>query len=107
MNVDTTPPKSRLAPMAESDAEAGGFTRTLKDLVAGAAGGIAQVILGQSVNCTYVPENLLFVGGLLVCWIIWLASLCESHTLHFEVTHLLSSTLPFTSTRNMKVCPPY
>ncbi|KAG8529188.1 uncharacterized protein KY384_005823 [Bacidia gigantensis] len=33
--------------MAEADAEAGGLQRTLKDLVAGAAGGIAQVLLGQ------------------------------------------------------------
>lgn len=35
--------------MATSDAliEEGGLTRTLKDLFAGAAGGIAQVLLGQ------------------------------------------------------------
>ena len=38
--------------MAASDikAEEGGLTRTLKDLFAGAAGGIAQVLLGQSVH---------------------------------------------------------
>ena len=35
--------------MATSDTktEAGGLTRTLKDLFAGAAGGIAQVLLGE------------------------------------------------------------
>ena len=33
--------------MATSDLEAGGLKRTLKDLFAGAAGGVAQVLLGQ------------------------------------------------------------
>jgi solute carrier family 25 carnitine/acylcarnitine transporter 20/29 len=31
----------------EAEVEAGGFARTAKDLVAGAAGGIAQVLLGE------------------------------------------------------------
>ena len=35
--------------LEESGAEVGGFQRTLKDLFAGAAGGIAQVLLGQLV----------------------------------------------------------
>ena len=35
--------------LEESGAEVGGFQRTLKDLFAGAAGGIAQVLLGQSI----------------------------------------------------------
>ena len=37
--------------MADIDADAelqqGGFVRTLKDLFAGAAGGVAQVLIGQ------------------------------------------------------------
>ena len=33
--------------MADSELEAGGLQRTLKDLFAGAAGGVAQVLLGQ------------------------------------------------------------
>ena len=36
--------------LEESGAEVGGFQRTLKDLFAGAAGGIAQVLLGQWVS---------------------------------------------------------
>ncbi len=32
--------------MADSPAEAGGWERTAKDLFAGAAGGVAQVLLG-------------------------------------------------------------
>jgi hypothetical protein len=32
---------------AEQELQAGGFVRTLKDLFAGAAGGVAQVLLGQ------------------------------------------------------------
>lgn len=32
---------------AASEIEQGGLTRTLKDLFAGAAGGIAQVLLGE------------------------------------------------------------
>ena len=32
---------------AAAEIEAGGLTRTLKDLFAGAAGGIAQVLLGE------------------------------------------------------------
>ena len=34
--------------MGESPAETGGWERTAKDLFAGAAGGIAQVLLGES-----------------------------------------------------------
>jgi len=34
--------------MSEISPENEGFKRTLKDLTAGAAGGIAQVLLGQS-----------------------------------------------------------
>ena len=34
--------------MDEGDVDVGGFKRTLKDLGAGAAGGIAQVLLGWS-----------------------------------------------------------
>src|ERR1700710_2811514 len=40
--------------------EEGGLTRTLKDLFAGAAGGIAQVLLGKcicSVLSSYLPFN--------------------------------------------------
>ena len=33
--------------MSAIETEAGGFKRTLKDLFAGAAGGVAQVLLGQ------------------------------------------------------------
>ena len=33
--------------MAEAELDAGGVNRTLKDLFAGAMGGIAQVLLGQ------------------------------------------------------------
>lgn len=32
--------------MADPELEAGGLQRTLKDLFAGAAGGVAQVLLG-------------------------------------------------------------
>lgn len=32
--------------MADSELETGGLQRTLKDLFAGAAGGVAQVLLG-------------------------------------------------------------
>jgi len=32
---------------AEQELQAGGFVRILKDLFAGAAGGVAQVLLGQ------------------------------------------------------------
>ena len=32
--------------MADVDLDAGGLKRTLKDLFAGAAGGVAQVLLG-------------------------------------------------------------
>ena len=34
--------------MEELEAEKGGWARTAKDLFAGAAGGVAQVLLGQS-----------------------------------------------------------
>lgn len=34
--------------MTELEVDSGGLTRTLKDLFAGAAGGVAQVLLGQS-----------------------------------------------------------
>ena len=34
--------------MEELEAETGGWVRTAKDLFAGAAGGVAQVLLGQS-----------------------------------------------------------
>ena len=34
--------------MADAELEHGGFVRTLKDLFAGAAGGVAQVLLGES-----------------------------------------------------------
>lgn len=33
--------------MSDQDADTGGLKRTFKDLGAGAAGGIAQVLLGQ------------------------------------------------------------
>ena len=33
--------------MADVDLEAGGLKQTFKDLFAGAAGGVAQVLLGQ------------------------------------------------------------
>lgn len=33
--------------MSEHDIDAGGLKRTFKDLFAGAAGGVAQVLLGQ------------------------------------------------------------
>lgn len=33
--------------MEETDVKTGNLTRTLKDLFAGAAGGVAQVLLGQ------------------------------------------------------------
>ena len=37
----------RRTEMSELDVEAGGLKRTFKDLFAGAAGGVAQVLLGQ------------------------------------------------------------
>ena len=37
--------------MSTPEVDAGGFQRTLKDLFAGAAGGIAQVLLGQWHEC--------------------------------------------------------
>ena len=40
--------------------EAGGFKRTAKDLFAGAAGGIAQVLLGEY----FFSSSLLFVAFL-------------------------------------------
>lgn len=36
--------------MSNSKAETEGLTRTLKDLFAGAAGGVAQVLLGECRN---------------------------------------------------------
>ena len=33
--------------MSESNIDTGGFKRTLKDLFSGAAGGVAQVLIGQ------------------------------------------------------------
>lgn len=46
--------------LEESGAEVGGFQRTLKDLFAGAAGGIAQVMLGELIpSCLleYLQRN--------------------------------------------------
>ena len=40
--------------MADVDLDAGGLKQTLKDLFAGAAGGIAQVLLGQLYRL-YIP----------------------------------------------------
>ena len=37
--------------MSQPENEAGGLTRTLKDLFAGAAGGVAQVLLGEHGVC--------------------------------------------------------
>ena len=51
--------------LEESGAEVGGFQRTLKDLFAGAAGGIAQVLLGQLVPICllsylqHIPLNII------------------------------------------------
>jgi len=47
--------------MADGSAELeeGGFVRTLKDLFAGAAGGVAQVLLGMGIFF-----SLLFAGGI-------------------------------------------
>lgn len=45
---------------AAADIEEGGMVRTLKDLFAGAAGGIAQVLLGEF--------GLLLVG---FNWVFW------------------------------------
>lgn len=47
---------------AAAELEEGGMVRTLKDLFAGAAGGIAQVLLGElqvcSVACRFPPSIL-------------------------------------------------
>ncbi len=39
---------------AAAELDEGGITRTLKDLFAGAAGGVAQVLLGQSIIIVFV-----------------------------------------------------
>lgn len=44
--------------MADVDVEVGGFQRTLKDLGAGAAGGIAQVLLGWYYLIFFVSKSL-------------------------------------------------
>ncbi len=42
--------------MADVQVDAGGLKRTLKDLFAGAAGGVAQVLLGQYFHRSAVNE---------------------------------------------------
>lgn len=42
---------------AAAEMEEGGMVRTLKDLFAGAAGGIAQVLLGKSIVPAYENWN--------------------------------------------------
>ena len=42
--------------MADVQVDAGGLKRTLKDLFAGAAGGVAQVLLGQYFHRSAVKE---------------------------------------------------
>ena len=42
--------------MADVEVDAGGLKRTLKDLFAGAAGGVAQVLLGQYSHRFAFPE---------------------------------------------------
>ena len=43
--------------MADVQVDAGGLKRTLKDLFAGAAGGVAQVLLGQYFHRSAVNES--------------------------------------------------
>ena len=42
--------------MADAQVDAGGLKRTLKDLLAGAAGGVAQVLLGQYSHTSALPS---------------------------------------------------
>lgn len=44
--------------MSSPDTKIGGLTRTLKDLFAGAAGGVAQVLLGQWIKVYLMANNL-------------------------------------------------
>lgn len=43
--------------MSSPDTKIGGLTRTLKDLFAGAAGGVAQVLLGQWIAVCLIAND--------------------------------------------------
>ena len=61
--------------MAEPELDAGGFKRTLKDLFAGAAGGVAQVLLGQYFLCAERTRNEMlfaYVAWASEFWEFWL-----------------------------------
>jgi len=46
---------------AAAELDEGGLARTLKDLFAGAAGGIAQVLLGEFGACSWISPLGIFV----------------------------------------------
>lgn len=67
--------------------ESGGLARTAKDLFAGAAGGIAQVLLGKTISACFL---------LLLCFIFS----STSFSLHnFHLARLLSCVVQFASSR--------
>jgi hypothetical protein len=54
---------------AAADLEEGGLVRTVKDLFAGAAGGIAQVLLGEfKILFPWLDLLLLFILGHVFHW---------------------------------------
>ncbi len=60
--------------MADADLEAGGLKQTLKDLFAGAAGGVAQVLLGKS--------SSVYVSAIDLCSGFWVIFCVESKLGH-------------------------
>lgn len=74
--------------MAEVDLDAGGLKQTFKDLFAGAAGGIAQVLLG-SWSCYHYLHlgHLQFVKS---CYLFFCSSLHDHLFLFISSAHSIS-----------------
>ena len=67
--------------MGDSQADKGGWERTAKDLFAGAAGGIAQVLLGPfgpTSRCMMTIYHCPGLGELSLAFAIFLANFCVS-----------------------------
>ena len=60
---------------AAAELDEGGIKRTLKDLFAGAAGGVAQVLLGQSCMVAFDAHSAFLLRFLvfhpMICYNIW------------------------------------
>ena len=65
------------SPTEEIDVEAGSLPQTAKDLIAGAAGGVAQVLIGESTRQVFlVVESCSFAAFLFVLFGLDLCCVC-------------------------------